>query len=81
VNYRGQFLAILHPASSASSTEENSKVSLMLFILFFFLILLSSEPAYAEWKEFIKSEQGHATYYIDTESIRRKGNLVKIWVL
>ena len=43
------------------------------------LLLLSSAPACAEWVE-IKSESfGGTTVYVDPDTIRRKGNLVKMW--
>ncbi len=41
------------------------------------LLLLSSGPAYAEWVEL--SQGGGATIYFDPDTIRRKGDLVKMW--
>lgn len=43
------------------------------------LLLLSSSPAYAEWVKAIATEV--STVYMDPETIRRKGNLVKVWGL
>jgi Surface-adhesin protein E len=44
------------------------------------LLVLSIGPAYAEWTRFATDGKGN-TIYIDPQTILRKGNLVKIWVL
>jgi surface-adhesin protein E len=44
------------------------------------LLLLSSGPAYAEWVVVEKRNDG-TTVYVDPATIRRKGNLVKMWDL
>jgi hypothetical protein len=46
------------------------------------LLLLSGGPAYAEWVviSFTKSEDGYDVY-ADPDTIRRKGDLVKMWIL
>jgi len=44
------------------------------------LLVLSSGPAYPEWVQIIKTEEG-VTTYADPDTIRRKGNLVKMWEL
>jgi hypothetical protein len=44
------------------------------------LLVLSSGPAYAEWKFLVTSSDG-ASVYVDLDTIRRKGNLVKLWLL
>lgn len=46
------------------------------------LLFLSSGPAYAEWVQIVTSNdhEGYTTY-IDSDTLRRKGNLVKIWIL
>ena len=44
------------------------------------LLLLSSGPAYAEWVDVGGNESG-MTVYVDSDSIRQKGNLVKMWQL
>jgi hypothetical protein len=49
----------------------------LLLIIFLFL---SSAPAYAEWVEIGTSNIG-ATVYADPDTIRRKGDLVKMWIL
>ena len=48
----------------------------LLLIIFLFL---SSSPAYAEWVEVGITNE--ATVYADPDTIRRKGDLVKMWYL
>jgi hypothetical protein len=48
--------------------------------LFFTLLALWSAPAYAGWVEIGTSNNG-ATVYVDPDTIRRKGDLVKMWYL
>ena len=43
------------------------------------LLILSSAPAYAEWVEVAKG--GNATSYMDPDTIRSKGTMVKMWGL
>ena len=43
------------------------------------LLLLSSGPAYAEWVRVGGNDA--ATQYVDPDTIRLKGNLVKMWSL
>jgi hypothetical protein len=57
---------------------------LTLLLAFWFLItllLLSSGPAFAEWVEVADSNQEGMTTYVDLDSIRRKGDLAKMWQL
>lgn len=49
-------------------------------ILLTILFVLASESAYAEWTFFATDGKGN-TVYIDRNSVLRKGNTVKIWVL
>ena len=49
------------------------------FWLLITLLLLSSGPTYAEWVEIGRTD--NATVYIDTDTILRKGELVKMWSL
>lgn len=49
--------------------------------LLFTLLVLSSGPAYAEWIAVGGNEEAGVTVYADPGSIRRKGNLVKVWHL
>jgi hypothetical protein len=48
--------------------------------LFITLLMLSTAQAYAEWVE-IGTSNNDATVYVDPDSIRRKGDLVKMWIL
>jgi len=52
------------------------------FISFVTLLVLSSEPTCAEWID-IASTEGDAGYtlYVDPDTIRRKENQAKMWVL
>ncbi len=46
------------------------------------LLVLSSGPAYAEWVVIGYSKSlGGYTLYVDPDTIRRKGDLVKVWAL
>ena len=42
--------------------------------------MLSSVPAYAEWMPVNTSDE-ESTLYVDLDTIRRKGDLVKMWEL
>ena len=44
------------------------------------LLLLSSAPAYAEWVEIAATNYG-MTVYVDPDTIRHEGDLVKMWEL
>ena len=51
-------------------------------LLLIALLVLSSGPAYAEWVSVGGYEsQGGYTAYVDPDTIRRKGDLVKLWRL
>jgi hypothetical protein len=52
-----------------------------LFGLLITLLLLSSGPAYGEWVWIDKDAQAGSTLYVDFDTIRRKGDLVKLWAL
>jgi hypothetical protein len=43
------------------------------------LLALSSGPAYAGWVELFHTD--HAALYVDSDTIRREGGLVKLWHL
>jgi hypothetical protein len=43
------------------------------------LLILSSAPAYAEWVEVAKGD--NVTSYMDPDTIRSKGTMVKMWGL
>jgi hypothetical protein len=52
------------------------------FWLLITLLVLSSGPAYAEWVEIDSSDSnGGYTAHVDPDTIRRKGDLVKMWYL
>jgi hypothetical protein len=50
-------------------------------LFFFALLVLSSGPAYAEWVAVDGNEEAGVTIYADPGTIRRNGNLVKVWHL
>lgn len=53
----------------------------MKYVLLLVLpLLLSSGPAYAEWVRLNENEEG-TTVYVDPDTIRRKGDRVKMWEL
>ena len=56
------------------------KLCIMTHLFLTVLLLLASESAYGEWTVFATDGKGN-TVYIDRESVLRKGNTVKIWVL
>ena len=45
------------------------------------LILLCSGPAYAEWVKVTVNVQEEATLYVNPDTIRRKEEMVRMWVL
>jgi hypothetical protein len=49
--------------------------------LFITLLVLMSAPAYAEWVKVATGDNGNVTTYADPDTIRRKGDLVKMWSL
>ena len=51
------------------------------FWLLITLLVLSSGPAYSEWVAVGGNEEAGVTVYADPGTIRRKGNLVKVWHL
>mgnify|MGYP001286464378 CR=1 FL=1 len=53
----------------------------MTRLLLMTLLVLSSGPAYAEWVAVGGNEEAGVTVYADPGTIRRKGNLVKVWHL
>lgn len=54
---------------------------LLGFWLLIPLLVLSSESVYAEWVLVSGYSEAGMTVYVDSETIRRKGNLVKMWEL
>lgn len=51
----------------------------MIRLLLITLILLSSSPAFAEWVAL--AENDVYTRYVELDTIRRHGNLVRMWTL
>ncbi len=51
----------------------------LAIILVAVLCLSAGGPAYAEWVSL--GDNGHMTVYVDPGTIRRNGNLVKMWTL
>jgi hypothetical protein len=45
------------------------------------LLLLSRGPAYADWVETVQHDQAGVTIYVDSDTIRRKGDRVNVWEL
>ena len=59
-----------------------SGVTHMKRLILIMFLVLSGGPAYAEWIELAYTDgpEGY-TLHVDPDTIRRKGTLVKIWVL
>ena len=56
--------------------------SILGFWLLLTLLLLSNGPAYGEWVAIGSSESlGGYTVYVNADTIRRNGDLVKVWSL
>jgi hypothetical protein len=54
----------------------------MTRLLLITLLVLSSGPAYAEWVSIsLTRREGGYDVYADPDTIRRKGDLVKMWIL
>ena len=51
------------------------------FWLLITLLMLNSGPVYAEWVLTSGNDDAGLTVYVDPDTIRRKGNLVKMWQL
>jgi hypothetical protein len=45
------------------------------------LLVLSSGPAYAEWMPIGGDAQEGTTIYVDLSTVRRNGDLVKVWYM
>lgn len=45
------------------------------------LLFLSIVSAYADWEMRLGSDETEEKIYVDPDTIRRKGNLVKMWIL
>jgi hypothetical protein len=51
------------------------------FMALITLLVLSSGPVYAGWELTSGDDETGLTVYVDPDTIRRKGNLVKMWQL
>src|SRR5262245_53713999 len=51
------------------------------FWLLITLVTLSSTPSYAGWVFVSGDDEAGMTLYVDPDSIRRNGDLVKMWLL
>ena len=51
------------------------------FWLLLMLLILSSQPAYAEWVLASGDDEAGLKVYVDTATLRRNGNLAKMWKL
>jgi hypothetical protein len=65
----------------AQSIPTRFKVRHMKRLLLITLLVLSSGPAYGEWVSVYSNDQDDMTIYLDPDTIRREGDLVKIWGL
>jgi hypothetical protein len=72
------------PCSVTSHTGPFPKLRPASFFGFWFvltLLVLSSEPVYAEWVLTSGDDAAGLAVYVDPGTIRRKGNLAKMWQL
>ena len=72
------------PRSVANNQCSSCKLPFAFFLGFWVLITLltlSSGAAYAGWVLTSGDDEAGLTVYVDPDSIRRKGNLVKMWQL
>ena len=51
------------------------------FLFPLMLLILSSQPAYAEWVLVSGDDEAGLKVYVDTATLRRNGNLAKMWQL
>ena len=51
------------------------------FVFLLTRLLLSSGLAYADWEDVTGNDQGDVTVYANPDTIRRNGDLVKMWQL
>ncbi|MCI0427450.1 MAG: hypothetical protein L0Z46_05500 [Nitrospiraceae bacterium] len=70
--------------SVAYNTDPFPKLPLAYFLVFWLLItiqVLNSEVVYAGWVLTSGNDEAGLTVFVDPDTIRRKGNLVKMWQL
>lgn len=56
-------------------------LSLAFWFLITLLVLLNSGPASAEWVELFRNDDTGETIYVDKDTIRHEGDVVKWWEL
>jgi hypothetical protein len=61
--------------------ENRGKLRHMTRLFLITLLVLSGGPAYAEWVEVDRNDQAGMTVYVDPDTIRHEGDLVKMWEL
>jgi hypothetical protein len=72
------------PCSVACNAGPSFRLPLDYFLGFWLLItllVLSSGPVYAGWELTSGDDETGLTVYVDPDTIRRKGSLVKMWQL
>lgn len=69
------------PAHHARLFLRQPPACLLGFCVLVTLFLLSSGPVYAEWVLTSGDDDAGLKVYVDPDSIRRKGNLAKMWQL
>ena len=72
--------SLLAAKSNRVAIAARFKVRYMTRLLIIILFFLSNGPAYADWMSLGESDSG-TTVYADPTTIRREGDLVKMWVL
>ena len=77
----GRFPMPYSLAHNAGLFPKQPLAHLLGFWLLLTLLVLSSGPVFAEWVLTSGDDESGLTVYIDPDSIRRKGNLVKMWQL
>lgn len=68
-------------AGNICLTSKRLLTYLLSVCLLLSLLVLSIEPAFAEWILTSGDDEVGLKVYVDQESIRRKGNLAKMWQL
>lgn len=68
-------------SSHAGAFLARPQLYLLSVGLLFTLLLLNPEPVRAEWELVSGDDASKLTVYVDRETIRRQGNLVRMWQL
>jgi hypothetical protein len=70
-----------YSVSSLSGAFLAQPQAYLLSFCFLFTLLLNPGPVQAEWELVSGDDSAKLTVYVDRETIRRQGNLVKMWQL